>query len=335
MKIGRRRHGDFHKFIMVALLKKGPLSLEELKRLTAIVATQFEVIGSDFSSRIASGLFSRIARPVEVRSSKPQRKKDEPEVNVELECNILLMKNLLILNEDKRYQLTKEGEIEARQFSEKIGRTTEYVEKQFLCATAATRNTVIIDFFLAVMKLTAGFLGGSIGLISDGADASIDTISASVSWIGLKLKREALGALITISMMFVAGVSILYESVTRIYEAVTSTIPFLSQPLLVIGVELVALACAAFLFLYQRYTGKRNGSLTLISQSVDSKNHIYVSMMVIIGALFSIFGVPIVDALVGAFVAMRILIDAFSLSKRNVLVCKRRRNGPIKICNTA
>ena len=84
---------------------------------------------------------------------------------------------------------------------------------------------------------------------------------------------------------------------------------------LVIVVEGIALIAAAVLHFYQRYVGKSNGSLALISQSIDSKNHIYVAAAVIIGAIFSVFGIHFVDALIGAFVAIRILIDGFRLSK--------------------
>ncbi len=87
------------------------------------------------------------------------------------------------------------------------------------------------------------------------------------------------------------------------------------MPYLVILTEIIALTVATFLFLYQRFVGKRNGSLALISQSVDSKNHIYVATGVIIGAIFSIFGIHFVDALIGGFVATRILIDGLGLSK--------------------
>ena len=60
----------------------------------------------------------------------------------------------------------------------------------------------------------------------------------------------------------------------------------------------------------------------LISQSVDSKNHIYVALGVITGAVFSIFGIYFVDALVGGFVAARILVDGVKLSKETIASLK-------------
>jgi Co/Zn/Cd efflux system component/predicted transcriptional regulator len=310
----RRRHGDFFKFILLALLKKGSLSLEDLKQLASILEAQFDIVGQQFGATIFSRFFSNIVRPAAVRSSK-MRKANDLEVNVELECKDLQTKGLIELNDAHRYQLTIKGEDEAKQFSKALEKGNNFFENQLLGPVAAARNTVVIDFFLAIMKLLFGFLGGSVGLISDGADASIDTLSASVSWIGMKLKRESIGVLITILMMFVAGITVGYESVSKINDAIHYRISPLTLPYLVIGAETVALVFAVFLFFYQRFTGKRNGSLALISQSVDSKNHIYVATMVIVGAIFSIFGISLVDALVGAFVAARIIIDASGLSR--------------------
>jgi hypothetical protein len=119
-------------------------------------------------------------------------------------------------------------------------------------------------------------------------------------------------------MMFISGISVGYDSIISIIDTVFGAFLPLAMPYLVIIAETVALIFALILFLYQRFVGKRNGSLVLISQSVDSKNHIYVALGVIIGAIFSILGVYLVDALVGGFIAMRILVDGIRLSKETI-----------------
>lgn len=146
-------------------------------------------------------------------------------------------------------------------------------------------------------------------------DSLIDTVSAVVVWLGMKLKRETLGVVVVIVMMFGAGASIGYESVIAIIRSVTEGMTPMAWPLLVVAVEGVAILFAGVLFVYQRFTGKRSGSFSLISQSVDSKNHIFVGRMVIGGAVFAIFGVSFLDAFVGGVVAARILIDAAGLAK--------------------
>lgn len=118
--------------------------------------------------------------------------------------------------------------------------------------------------------------------------------------------------------MFITAISIGYESITTLYEAIVSTISPIEMPYLVITVEFISLIFAFLLSIYQHYVGKRYGSLALISQSIDSKNHIYVSTEVIIGAIFSLYGVHFLDTIIGSFIAVRILLDGLGLSKEAI-----------------
>ncbi len=87
------------------------------------------------------------------------------------------------------------------------------------------------------------------------------------------------------------------------------------MPIVVIIIELIAMLSMIVLSLYQRVVGNRNQSLALISQSIDAKNSVYSSAAVIVGVIFSIFGIYWVDAIVGAFIAVRISIDGVSLTR--------------------
>jgi len=321
LKRVRKNRGDFQKFILMVLLKEGSLSLKGLEERTFAFVYHFHGFGYSLHEAVEKKIYGFLSRfrcqPEEDYSArmKKWREKHEKQINVQLECESLIEQGMLKLNEENRYELTEKGREEAEKIVKEMEKATISVRDRLLSPTAAARNTVIADFFLAVMKLLAGFFSASVGLIADGADAAVDTVSASVVWAGIKFKKEFLGTLIVISMMFLTAISVGYESVTKIIDAITVTIPRISMPYLVIAVEGVALVAAAILHFYQRYVGKKNGSLALISQSMDSKNHIYVAAAVIIGAVFSVFGICFVDALIGVFVATRILIDGFELSK--------------------
>jgi cation diffusion facilitator family transporter len=318
----RSRHGDFHKFILLALLKEGPLDLDELKKMASILVSQFEMVGMEFGTRIVSGLFSKFGRPATVRLDRAKQKVSKQEVDIQSECRNLQEKGLITMNQTCRFELTAEGREKAAEFETNLKKGADILEGQFLSSSAAARNTIIVDFFLASLKLFSGIFSGSVGLLADGADAAVDTVSAAVVWLGMKIKREILGTLIVLLMMFVSGISVGYDSIRSIVDAFLGALSALALPYLVIITEIIALIFALILFLYQRFVGKRNGSLVLISQSVDSKNHIYVALGVITGAIFSIFGIYFVDALVGGFVATRILIDGVKLSKETIASIK-------------
>jgi len=320
-RVRKHRRSNFQKYILMALLKEGSLSLKELEERTFAFVYHFHGFGYSLHEEVEKKVYGFLSwfgcQPEEDYSArmKKWREKHEQRIDAELECKDLTERGLIRLNEENNYELTKKGREEAEKSAKEMEKATISIRDRLLSPTAAARNTVIADFFLAIMKLLAGFISASVGLIADGADAAIDTVSASIVWAGIKFKKEFFGTLIIISMMFITAISVGYESATKIVDAITTTILPISIPYLVVTVEGIALIAAAIMHFYQRYVGKSNGSLTLISQSIDSKNHIYVATAVIIGAISSIFGIYFVDALIGAFVTVRILIDGFELSK--------------------
>jgi divalent metal cation (Fe/Co/Zn/Cd) transporter len=311
----RRRHGDFDKFILLALMKEGPLGLHELEKMTSILVSQFEIVGTEFGTRIVSGLFSKLGRPAIVRKNRIKRERNEKKIDIKLECRDLQEKSLIKMDQKERYELSAEGEEKAKEFERGLKKGADIIENQIFGPSSAARNTFVVDLFLAALKLFSGFSSGSVGLLADGADAAVDTVSAAVVWLGMRINRENLGSIIVLLMMLITSITVGYDSIISLKEAFFGTISALAMPYLVILTEIIALLVAVFLFFYQRFVGKRNGSLALISQSVDSKNHIYVAAAVIIGAIFSIFGIHFVDALIGSFVALKILIDGLGLSK--------------------
>jgi cation diffusion facilitator family transporter len=303
-------------------MKEGPLDLNELEKMVSILISQFEMIGQEFGTRIVSSFFSKLGRPAATRSSRAKQKDSARDIDIKLECQNLQEKSLITMNQMCKFELTAEGREKATEFEKNLKKSTALLEGQILSPSAAARNTIIIDFFLASLKLLSGIFSGSVGLLADGADAAVDTVSAAVVWLGMKIKREILGTLIVLLMMFISGISVGYDSVRSIIEAFLGTLSPLAMPYLIIITEIIALIFALILFLYQRFVGKRNGSLVLISQSVDSKNHIYVALGVITGAIFSIFGIYFVDAFVGGFITTRILVDGIRLSKETIASIK-------------
>ena len=318
----RSRHGDFGKLILLALMKEGPLDLDALEKMASTLVSQFEMVGTEFGTRIISGIFSKLGRPAVARPSRVKRKDSKQELDVKLECQNLQEKSLIMKNQKGKFELTTEGREKAAEFERNLRKSTDILEGQILSPSAAARNTIIVDSFLASLKLLSGIFSGSVGLLADGADATVDTVSAAVVWLGMKIKREILGTLIVLLMMLISGISVGYDSISSIIDAFLGTLSPLAMPYLVIITEIIALIFALALFLYQRFVGKRNGSLVLISQSVDSKNHIYVALGVIIGAIFSFFGIYLVDAFVGGFIATRILVDGVRLSKEMIASIK-------------
>jgi cation diffusion facilitator family transporter len=310
----------YEKFILMAILKSDTISLSELEDSTIVFISSiwynvhygktYNILG-----RILLLIF-RFRDHIYDKYYSWLRKEEILNKNTETEDYLIeLTEKGLIKKTDGKYELTDQGKLIASNIVSVLGKRAELIKNRLFKPSSAAINTTAVDGIMAFFKLSIGFLTGSVGLISDGTDSATDTISAFLVWVGIKFKRESLSTLLVIILLFVASITVGFESLSRIYAALTSTIKPIVDPNLVIIIEGIAIFVYAGLYFYQRQVGRASGSLTLISQSVDSKNHIFIASSVVIGAIFSIFGIYYIDAVVGAVVAFRIFIDAVGLLK--------------------
>jgi cation diffusion facilitator family transporter len=312
----RKSHGDFREFILLILLKERALSLETLEEKISLFISYFALSGSHFAVQV----FGKIPIPFRKKDLFKKeifdkRHRDYKKIaSVKSQCEELAKEGLLIKNKDNEYELTEKGTHKANDFKKDLEKGASFFESQIQNPQAATKNTFIANLFLTTVKLTTGLLSGSVGLLADGADSCVDTISASAVWLGIKFKKELFGAILIIIMMFFTGISVGVESISKLVQIFSGSTKPITHPLLVIFVEFVSMIFAAVLTLYQRYVGKRNGSFALISQSVDSKNHIFIAGAVILGTILSFSGLHFVDASIGTYISYRILKDAFGLT---------------------
>lgn len=252
-----------------------------------------------------------------MRSELEDGRSDKANHSAEVEMEKLIEKNWVNLNSDNKYELTAEGMKKAKKYEKNMQKMASLANSE-LTPSAAAKNTTILDAFLAVLKLGSGLISGSVGLIADGTDATMDTVEAVLVWLGIKYHKENLSTMLVIFGLFIASISILFDSVTHILATLAGNAEPITMPYLVISVEGIAILSAIFLFYYQRFVGKVSNSLTLISQSVDSKNHIFIGTSVIIGAVFAIYGIYFVDAVIGLLIGAGIFRDATDLLREAI-----------------
>ncbi len=323
MKVKGDKLKSFEKFILMALNDEGPLSSVELDDKFLIF------ISSVWYHRKDKGTESLIEEIVDESESieftvKHKIKHDE-NVSVEKEIpegeigtsfliNRLVDEDYVIFSEGK-YSLTSKGKSVSDNLIKSMEKRSNTIDKNFFNPSATARNNIFIDAFLAILKLSAGAISGSVGLLSDGLDNITDTISAFLVWLGIKFDHEFISTIIVIFMLFVASFTAIFNAVDRIFAILTNTFTPITQVTLVIVVELIAICTSFSLFIYQRHVGHENNNLTIISQSVDSRNQIFVGLAVIIGAIFSVFKFYWVDAVVGLFIGAMIFKSAVGLAK--------------------
>jgi cation diffusion facilitator family transporter len=161
---------------------------------------------------------------------------------------------------------------------------------------------------LSALEFIVGFLSGSIGLIADAVHTAIDIIASAITWIGIKVNKEAQAALIGGIILCGIGAFIAFESMTKIFEA--AEIHFQVVALITIVINI---AVNGFFSYYKFYVGGRTRSISLIADAYHTKTDIWSSVAVLIGLLGATMGFFLLDAFAGAVVSLFILFGGYEL----------------------
>jgi len=222
----------------------------------------------------------------------------EEDLSQALELNILE-------ETDGRYTLTPAGEEMAGRMEEAIPLFMDWA----LSAETASLFSIVIHAVLSVLKLTFGFLFHSAGLIADGIDNTLDTLSAFLVWLGIRHAQERLASLFILVTMFVSLGGIAWATFGKVINP-EPVIGGLTAMVVSIICGLVMLGLSA----YQYLVGRRRSNLAVLCQAVDSRNHFWTSLMVAAAIFLSYLGevrqIPwlyYADALASAGIGLLIL----------------------------
>ena len=213
-----------------------------------------------------------------------------------------------IVRDGETYALTEKGREAAGKALSEVERARGHVDN-LATPENASKLTLIVHLLLALLKLPAGILSGSVGLLNDAIDTLLDGVASLLVCWGLRANRERLVSRLLVLFMLATGGFALVEAVLRIVRRE----PVEADWFAFIAVSISALFCAALWFI-QRFIGLRRQSMALITQSVDSRNHVVVAGGVTAGLLAALLRFHWLDYLVGVFVAVLILKSAVELA---------------------
>jgi hypothetical protein len=210
------------------------------------------------------------------------------------------------------YSLTDLGYDEVNKRLIQLGETGKSIQT-FLQPRTVSKVTVIVHWVLAAIKLPAGLLSGSIGLINDATDTLLDGVSSLLVYFGIRYDREKAVNAVLVIVMLVTGLITLYGAVKRFfipYDLAVDWFAFLAA--------IFSAAVCVMLWAYQRYAGLQSGIMALITQSVDSRNHVIVAAGVTAGLIAALLHYPFLDTVVGLIVALLILNSAVRLARESL-----------------
>ncbi len=213
----------------------------------------------------------------------------------------------LIKYSDK-YEITEKG-LDA--LGEKERKIEQHLAKG-LSKEACAKYSLWGNVGLSALEFIIGFLSGSIGLIADAVHTAVDIVASAITWIGIKINKEAQAALFGGIILCAIGVFIAYESITKIFEP--AQINFQAVAIVTIVINI---AVNGYFSFYKFYVGGKTRSISLVADAYHTKTDIWSSVAVLIGLLGATMGFFILDAIAGAIVSFFILLGGYELIKES------------------
>ncbi len=189
---------------------------------------------------------------------------------------------------------------------------------------------IICNLILFIIKISVGFILGSVAVISDAFNNFSDMGSTVISVIGIKLSNrkpdrdhpfghgrfEYISALIVAFIIMLVGFELFKSSFTKILN------PEEAQDInwLLIGILAISVPVKLFMFGINKFLGKSISSPTLIATALDSRNDAVATGAVIISTIIDgLHILPfVIDGYVGALVSLLIIYAGFSVAKDTV-----------------
>ena len=178
---------------------------------------------------------------------------------------------------------------------------------------------------LTLAKLIAGFISGSIGVISEAAHSGLDLVAAGMTVFAVRRssrpadadhhfghgKYENLSALFETLLLFVTSAYILWEAVERLRS---STVP--EQSVFALVVMLASIIVNIERSRTLRRVAKAQGSQALLADAVHFEADAVTSLAVLVGLFASALGVGWADPVAAFVVALVIVASATRLLRQ-------------------
>ena len=216
-----------------------------------------------------------------------------------------------VVQRDGCFALTDHGRAQVTQIIERTRAETAWLRGKLhslVQPEMASRVTLVVQACLALIKLPAALLSGSVGLLNDAADTILDLVSSVLVYFGIVFNKERLVSILLVVFMLGTGVFTLFEAVKRLFTPYVPRVDWFP-----FAAAILSALAGLLLWTYQRYVGNQSGLMAFIAESVDSRNHVIVALSVTAGLIASLLHFGLLDMLVGLVVAILILWSAVQL----------------------
>ena len=189
---------------------------------------------------------------------------------------------------------------------------------------AASLTALFGNLALAAMKIGAGIHSGSLAVVGDGIDSSVDVLISIMTLVVARIisrpadedhpwghgKAETVATAILSFVLFFAGAQLILNSGRDIILGTEREVP--SMPALVVTV--ISIAAKLLLAWSQYMFGKKAGSPMLKANAKNMSADVLLSVGVLVGlGLSMLFNIAIIDSWAAGLVGLWIIKSAFGI----------------------
>ena len=192
--------------------------------------------------------------------------------------------------------------------------------------TRATYASVIAGSFLAVIKLAAYILTGSIAMLSSLVDSLLDVVASSINLFAVRQslvpadkehrfghgKAESLAGIAQSAFITGSALFLCFEAVNRLIHPSE-----IAHGVMGIAVMVVSIIVTAGLVLYQRYVIRKTKSVAISADSLHYFTDLLVNLCVIIAIALSYYlGWVFADPVIALGIAVYIMYSAWGIVRQ-------------------
>jgi cation diffusion facilitator family transporter len=202
--------------------------------------------------------------------------------------------------------------------TDKLFRNSSNGVKEKIAAISILSNVV-----LAAGKIIVGLISKSSAILAEGIHSFIDILSSTISYIGIRIakkpsdekhpyghyKFEVLAGLVISLIVLLTGFGIIYNAYNNFLNPEKIEISYLAFGVMIFSAvvnEAVARAKIHF--------GKKENSVSLLSDGIHSRIDVFSSLTVFIGLFFTKYWIY-TDSVLAFLIGLYIIKESFSLGK--------------------
>jgi len=186
--------------------------------------------------------------------------------------------------------------------------------------------SILANIVLAGGKIAVGAISNSAAILAEGLHSFMDIFSSVVSYIGIKISKkpsdqkhpygyykfEVLAGTIITLILLVTGAGIIYKAFQNFLNPEEVIIGYLA-----FGVMIFSAVINEIMARFKIHFGKKESSISLLSDGIHSRIDVFASLAVLIGLFFTKYWIY-ADSILALLVGIYIIKESFSLGKEAI-----------------